>query len=435
MRRNKLGMSAVLLTSALVLSACAGDNSGDDDGVTTLRFQSLAFKPELVETMKDIVEQWNEANADIQVEFVQGDWGNVHDQLTASFEGGTAPDIFHYESDRVRDFADRGNVLDLDPYLSDEHKQSIGENVWETVSYPDLEGIWGVPFLQEVWAVYVDADALAEAGVEPATENDPWTWEEYADIASQLTEVPGDSDVPEVYGGAIPLGNPATRILPLAPAFGGKFFETEGSSVEGVFGADEESLIVLIDEMLNEQHSLSPDLLAQSPSNAVAGFVQGDYRTLVAPIHLRQDLSEGAGDLNWEMLPPLVAASSTQAAVTQSFSVWSDTETPEEAVEFLEFLTSPENQVSIALGDMLLPAATEAVEEIRKDSDSSWAMAASAADSLEIQPYQQINGAQEWITRVATPALEGYFNGSMTIEELRQSILEEGNAILDRYDR
>ena len=81
-------------------AARGGAGGGDDQppGRSSLRFLSLAWQKESVAANKQLVEEWNKANPDIQVEYVQGSWDNVHDQLLTSFEGGEAPDIIHDDS-------------------------------------------------------------------------------------------------------------------------------------------------------------------------------------------------------------------------------------------------------------------------------------------------------------------------------------------------
>lgn len=431
MRSTSIAMhTSVLAASALLLAGC-GSGGQDTDGPIELRYQTLAFQPELVEVNERIVEEWNKENPDVQVELVQGDWGSVHDQLTASFEGGTAPDVFHYDTARIRDFAERGNLLDVEEYLSDETRSDISEQAWGTVSFPGVEGTWGIPHLQEIWAVFANSRALEDAGIEVPTVEDPWTWYEYAEVASELTTDDGG----RVYGGAVPLGNPASRILPLAPAYGGEFFSEDNGQIEGVFGDAEKELILLINEMLNVDQTITPDLRTEGPSGSVSGFVRGDYQTLVAPIHLRQALSEADSDFDWEMLPPLVGDSPTQGTDTQGFFAASQTDHPEEAVEFLEFLTNASNQVDLAKGDMLLPTSAGALDELQGDEDETWEIAVATADWLEIQPYQRIEGSQEWIGRVGSPSLEQYFSETISMDELEDTIMNEGNSILERYSR
>ncbi|WP_165368041.1 extracellular solute-binding protein, partial [Phytoactinopolyspora endophytica] len=70
----------------------------EPDEPISLEFQTLAWQTASMEANEAIVDAWNEENPNVQVNLLQGDWNNVNDQLLTAFEGGTAPDIFHYES-------------------------------------------------------------------------------------------------------------------------------------------------------------------------------------------------------------------------------------------------------------------------------------------------------------------------------------------------
>ncbi|MFC7640857.1 extracellular solute-binding protein [Streptosporangium lutulentum] len=64
----------------------------------SLKFLSLAWQKESIAANKQLVDEWNKANPDTQVEYVQGSWDNVNDQLVTSFEGGDPPDVIHDDS-------------------------------------------------------------------------------------------------------------------------------------------------------------------------------------------------------------------------------------------------------------------------------------------------------------------------------------------------
>ena len=132
-------LTALLAAGALVtLAACGGNSddsgSGSSTEKVTLKFQSLAFQKTTVAATKKIVADWNAANPNIQVEYVQGSWDSVHDQLVTQFQGGTAPDIIHDESADITGFVNQGYLADLSPYLSKDTKDAVSPGVWDTVS-------------------------------------------------------------------------------------------------------------------------------------------------------------------------------------------------------------------------------------------------------------------------------------------------------------
>ena len=102
--------------------------------------------------------EWNAAHPDVQVEYVQGSWDSVHDQLLTSFEGGEAPDIIHDASDDLADFAYGGYLADLRDLLPARLKADIPQQSWETATFGD--GVYGVPFLQEPRVLIANAKML-----------------------------------------------------------------------------------------------------------------------------------------------------------------------------------------------------------------------------------------------------------------------------------
>ena len=131
----------------LLLAGCTHGAGGSGTGPVTLRFQSLAWQEESVEANKELVKEWNATHPGIKVDYIQGSWDSVHDQLLTSFEGGEAPDIIHDASDDLADFAYGGYLADLSDLLPKRLKSAIPQHSWDTTTFGD--GVYGVPFLQE----------------------------------------------------------------------------------------------------------------------------------------------------------------------------------------------------------------------------------------------------------------------------------------------
>ena len=133
-----------------------------------LRFVSLAWQEKSIATNKSIVSEWNIAHPDIQVEYIQGTWNSAHDYLITAFETGDVPDIFHYESSVIIDYAMRGYLTDLSPYITSEMKNDILDVAWATVTRPNGE-IGGIPFLIESLVVLYNKTLFEKAGIVPPT--------------------------------------------------------------------------------------------------------------------------------------------------------------------------------------------------------------------------------------------------------------------------
>lgn len=433
-------MSAAL---AILLTACASDEGGSetesetssgDTGASTeaaeaaadeggepvtLSFQSLAWQEQSIAANQAIIEAWNSEHPDIQVEYVQGDWGSVHDQLLTSFEGGSPPDVIHYEAAGVQVFAEGGYLADLEGLLSEEFMSGIPDDVWATVQY-DEHGTIGVPFLVESRLPLANRTMLEDAGVRVPTPDDPWTWDEFQEAATQLT-------TDDTHGVAFPLGSPANAMVTLSPAFGASWVdEAGGDPTLAVDPGAELAIPQRIHEMLYEDGSADPSMVSSSTTDSLPGFFAGEYAMVFGAIWLRQQMVEQAPeDFDWVTIPPLEGSDgSTQAVNPQIISVAEQSPHHEEAAQFIEYFLAAENMAELALGDWLVPTSEGALEAVREqtEGEQGWDVAVASASSLSATSWQGTAGFDEWLSRVATPAFQRYFADEGSLEDLEAAL-------------
>jgi ABC-type glycerol-3-phosphate transport system substrate-binding protein len=424
----------VAMVAALLLmgsAACTGDDGGSPDGRITLRFQSLAWQEESVDVNKELVKEWNATHPDVKVEYVQGSWDSVHDQLLTSFEGGEAPDIIHDASDDLADFAYGGYLADLRDLLPERLKSDIPQRSWETVTFGD--GVYGVPFLQEPRVLIANAKWLRESGVRIPTPEKPWSWDEFRAITDELGGEEGK------YGVAWPLKEPVSATLNLSLSTGGQLFHRgSDGKVRIRFGAGDEVVPRTIHDQVNTDGSASSSTLGSGGSDTLPGFFGGKYAMVPLGFSYRQQIVQQAPKgFEWQVLPaPAGADGLTQGVSPQTLSVAEDSPHKEEAAAFIDFLLQPRNMVRLALGDWMLPTGTGALRDpaLRVEEDG-WAIGTGLARYLRSAPAQSVRGYPEWKDKVATPAFQEYYSGAIGLRELRERLVGDGNLVLARYQR
>jgi ABC-type glycerol-3-phosphate transport system substrate-binding protein len=414
----------------LLLAGCGGDGGDSADGRVTLRFQSLAWQEESVQVNKELVKEWNATHPDVKVEYVQGSWDGVHDQLLTSFEGGEAPDIIHDASDDLADFAYGGYLADLTDLLPERLKSDIPRRSWETATFGD--GIYGVPFLQEPRVLIANATWLKEAGVRIPTPERPWSWAEFRSVTERLG---GDGR----YGVAWPLKEPVSATLNLSLSSGGQLFHRGADGKVTVrFGPADEVMPRTVHDQVNADRSASPTTLGSGGSDTLPGFFGGKYAMVPLGFSYRQQIVQQAPKgFDWQVLPaPAGAEGLTQGVSPQTLSIAEDSPHQREAAEFIDFLLRPENMVRLALGDWMLPTGTEALKDpALHTTKHDWATGTALATQLRSAPAQSVRGYPEWKDKVATPAFQEYYSGAIDLDELRGRLEEDGNLVLARYQR
>ncbi|KUM85343.1 MULTISPECIES: ABC transporter substrate-binding protein [Streptomyces] len=413
----------------LLLAGCTGPSTSGD-GRITLRFQSLAWQEESVAANQELVKEWNATHPGVKVEYVQGSWDSVHDQLLTSFEGGEAPDIIHDASDDLADFAYGGYLADLRDLLPGRLKSDIPQRSWKTATFGD--GVYGVPFLQEPRVLVANAEWLKKSGVRIPTPEHPWSWAEFRSITGQLS---GDGK----YGVAWPLKEPVSATLNLSLSAGGRLFHRGADGKVTVrFEKADETVPRTIHDQANTDRSASPTTLGSGGSDTLSGFFGGKYAMVPLGFSYRQQIAQQAPKgFAWQVLPaPAGADGLTQGVSPQTLSVAEDCPHKKQAAEFIDFLLRPKNMVRLALGDWMLPTGTRALADpalhVTKDG---WATGTALASRLTTAPAQSVRGYPEWKDKVATPAFQEYYSGAIGLGELRERLEQDGNLVLARYQR
>ncbi|MET8131248.1 sugar ABC transporter substrate-binding protein [Streptomyces sp. NPDC005251] len=425
----KTRLLSVLAVLGLLLTGCT-DGDGGVRGVVTLRFQSLAWQQDSVTVNKELVKEWNASHSDIKVDYVQGSWDSVHDQLLTSFEGGEAPDIIHDASDDLADFAYGGYLADLRELLPTRLKSDIPHQSWETATFKG--GVYGVPFLQEPRVLIANARWLKASGVRIPTPEKPWSWSEFRTIAERLSD--GGK-----YGVAWPLKEPVSATLNLSLSAGGRLFHRGADGKVTVrFDAADAVVPRTVRDEVNEDRSASSATLGMGGSDTLPGFFGGKYAMVPLGFSYRQQIAQQAPKgFDWQVLPaPAGADGLAQGVSPQTLSIAEDSPHKKEAAAFLDFLLRPGNMVRLALGDWMLPTGTEALRDpALHTTKDDWATGTALAAHLRSAPAQSVRGYPEWKDKVATPAFQDYYSGAIDLGELRRRLVKDGNLVLARYQR
>ncbi|MGW0549947.1 ABC transporter substrate-binding protein [Streptomyces altiplanensis] len=431
-RLTKLAAAATALASLLLTGCSDGGGDRGTGGKVTLRFQSLAWQKESVDANKELVDEWNAAHPDVRVEYVQGSWDSVHDQLLTSFEGGEAPDIIHDASDDLADFAYGGYLADLSELLPARLKHDIPRRSWRTTTFG--KGVYGVPFLQEPRVLIANEEILRASGVRIPTPEKPWSWPEFRRITKELSTGDGKR-----FGVAWPLKDPVSATLNLGLSAGGQLFHRDTDGKVRVRFTEGDAVVPrTIHDQVNADRSASAATLGMGGSDTLPGFFGGKYAMVPLGFSYRQQIVQQAPEgFEWMVLPaPAGTGGPAQGVSPQTLSVAEDSPYKKEAVEFIDFFLQPDNMARLAKGDWMLPTGAAALKDpgLRAGKDG-WATGTALAEHLVPAPAQSVRGYPEWKDKVATPAYQEFYSGAIDAEELEKRLVEDGNLVLARYQR
>lgn len=274
------------------------------------------------------------------------------------------------------------------------------------------------------YVVFANTDAITEAGLEVPS-GDTLSWDDFSALAQDLTS---DGN----YGLGWGLKSPTATIMNLSLGFGGDFFTGAGADATIDVGEAELAVPQRIHDLAYVDEAIDPVSLTLSGGDALAGFIAGDYSLYVAGDYVAQQLVQGAPDFAWTVLPPLAGdVGSQQAANPQTFSVSADSEHPEEAAAFINFIMQAENLGALAQGDWLIPSSSSARDAVQEatDGENGWDQILASGDNLVAAPFQFATDYPQWKDQIATPAFQQYLAGGMSTDDLVSQLTDGWNQI------
>lgn len=192
MKFKKIIAAALASAMAVSLAACGGN--GDVEGKVTLR---IGVPNGDTLTPFSIIDEFKEANPDINVVLDEAPWSDFASKLTTQIAGGTAPDVFIHDSGATVSFGQQGAALDLSEKIASD--LDADDYISALYAAKDADGhVWGVPHGLNVVGLYYNETLFDEAGLDYP--DDTWTFDDVLEAAKKLT-APVDSTGASPYYG------------------------------------------------------------------------------------------------------------------------------------------------------------------------------------------------------------------------------------------
>lgn len=398
-RSTLIKAAALVAAGALALTACGdsgsddpgGDSTGGGDEKVTIRF-SWWGSDTRHELTQQVIDAFEDEHPNITVEADYTDWDSYFDKLSTSVAGGDAPDVITQEERYLTDYASKGVLADLSSLGLDTSK--IDESVLASGSIDDK--LYGVATGVNAYAVVADPEAFATAGVE-MPDDTTWTWQDYVDIANEVSEKSGG----KIFGAQdYGFNEPGFSI----------YARQQGQSLytaDGTLGYDDATLAQWWQYSLDLQKGGGTPGAAESvevdgggPEQSLLGTGKGamawfwtNQLTAITdaaghPLQLLRVPGETEGERTGMYFKPAMF-----------YSVSAASEHPEESALFVDFLVNSTEAGELLLSDRGLPSNTDVREAVTpkfNDTDKQAAEFLASLDEVVVDgPPVPPNGAGE----------------------------------------
>ncbi|TDQ45509.1 ABC transporter substrate-binding protein [Actinorugispora endophytica] len=346
-RTRALSLTAGLAAVVMAATACG---AAEEDGPVELRF-SWWGADDRHSTTQQVIDRFEAQHPDITIVGDYTDWASYWDKLATSTAAGDAPDIITQEERYLREYADRGALVDLKEYGEQLDLSGVDPLVAESGNLDDAT--YGIATGVNAYAILADPQAFEEAGVE-MPDDSTWTWDDYVDIAAEISEKSGGDIV-----GTQSMGYNESGFAIFARQRGESLYNDDGS-----LGFTKETLQEWFEYSLElsetggspsaaesvEIEAGGPDQsVISTNSGAMAHFWTNQLGAISATsgrdVRLLRYPGESEHDRTGMYFKPAMF-----------YSISADSEHPEEAAMFVDFLLNDPEAAELILADRGLPA-------------------------------------------------------------------------------
>jgi multiple sugar transport system substrate-binding protein len=183
-RRDFLKIGGAGLAGAALLGAagCGGGGGGSGNVVLAMGADRTGTDPALV----DKFNQQNKGNFQVTYREMPTDSSQMFDQLRTEFQAGASEiDVIGADVIWPAQFAANGWILDVSDRLPESERQQFLEGPIQSLTYEGA--IYGIPWFTDSGMLYYRKDLLEESGISQP----PATWDELKEMAEQVRQETG----------------------------------------------------------------------------------------------------------------------------------------------------------------------------------------------------------------------------------------------------
>lgn len=312
--------------------------------------------PEIFATAQGIIEEtFHAENPDIRVTMERAPDTERDERLLTAMVAGTAPDVFETWGDNVTRFADRDQVVDVEPLVERDFAAEDIEDFleWQWRDFVLPSGLrFGVPKYVNVMMLWANVDLFEAAGQELPTAD--WTHDEYAEAARALANVTGSAT--DVAGLRIPMWS-WDRYWYRVEMFGGQPVNPEDRTECLLNSAEAQEALEWVRALeWDERVVLQPLAIGQITDNPLPLFAAQKFAMNedgFYPIETYAAVNEGFRYQYSEV--PQGPVSRRVLGTTDGFAMYAGSQQLDAAWELAKFLSGPVYQERQVLSTGLLP--------------------------------------------------------------------------------
>ncbi|HEY9309369.1 MAG TPA: sugar ABC transporter substrate-binding protein [Microbacterium sp.] len=353
-RKSVVAAAAMLAAGGLMLSGCAGGSG--DSGSEQLTFMFRGSDAEKA-AYTAAIEQFEKDN-DVDVKIIMTTADEYSTKLKAAITGKQVPDVFYIDPGSVQAYVKTGIIKDITEYVESDEDLDL-DNVWQYgVDSYRFDGklmgqgaIYAMPKDVGPFSFGYNRTMFEEAGVPLPDTDTPYTWDEFVDVAKQLTKDTNGDGTLDQWGTGL---NVQWNLQPFVWSNGGDWLNEDRTEVTVDSPEFAEALQWFAD--LSTVEGVTPSTADAQTLDTYQRWMEGQIGFFpVGPwdVPVYEKL-----DFDWDLIPYPVGSTGETATWTGTLgiAVSESTKDPDTAAKLAIYLsTDPTAQQSLVDAGVQIP--------------------------------------------------------------------------------
>lgn len=360
---------AVPAVLALVLALIAASCGGGEDVSGSVRF--LVFgDPAEIKAYRTLIREFEAAEPEIEVQLVEAsDRDDLIARLSTSLAGGEPPDLFLMNYRYYGQFAARGALEPLEPYIEDSDKFELDDFYPQAIDAFRWDGaVTCLPQNISSLVVYYNKDLFRKHDTPFPTTGMPWA--EFVQLARRMTldanGVPvqgSDPDnpqpntvAPSIYG--LGVDPSLIRVAPFVWSAGGELVDDPENPTRLALDTPEAQIALSQFFALRSLYGVVPSDADVEAEDDESRFLNGRLAMLMESRRAVPSLRDGA-DFDWDVAGLPVIVEPATVLHSDAYCMTKASEAKDAAWRFVEFAVGPEGAPVIARTGRTVPSLRE----------------------------------------------------------------------------
>ncbi len=408
-----------------LIHGCGGKTEPANEDEIVIKFLTMQLRPKFDDYFLPLFAEFEAAHPGVKIQWLDYPYQNYETKLMTSFISGDAPDVLNLPSDSVMDAADTGYILELTDRLSPGVRDSYVPDLFE--SGVRNGKAWSLPWYASSAVSFYNKKIFQEAGI--PFDEPPKYLEDLPEICRTIKEKTGKF-------GAFPIYTEAGSLNQMLRDAGVQVLNED--QTEATFYTPRGVEVLKYWTDLYRENLVPSEALTATHRRPIEQYKTGQLAILTTGPNFIGQVESDAPDVYKETTVGTIMkwrGSEKYNIALHSICVSSQSENPDVAVKFAEFITNGPNQLAFCKLVTILPSVTSALDDpYFTDTDDSLVGRARKVSAFQtrngyvIPPLPEARKMNEVIDDIT----EEVGLGRMEADEGLKLAEERWNAILEK---